>query len=363
MYEISCASCSAPFEYNPDDYIHLCPFCSSGFVLDVEADAKDLISGHFIITNTMDQEQVSERFFNWISKRHHRPDKIKKEFNIIGSYCIYLPFWIVSAEVHTFWSGHSLKAHSYPGQNRDYKSKFLREEGHFTKRYRWCILGRKSTKEHWGFERLHQPKENVLVDWDGFPLDETVGKAFEGKKSLYDSKQAFKFEVTGGQTIANIQTKETDAIAKAKDQINEYHRRICKTKAGTLYEHRTEIDVVGIHAMHIPFWVGRYSYLPKGPMKFIMPARERKFIIQGYTQHILDAELPIQNKDKIVLNLFLCSGLGLASLGLSLFISPIFYTAFLIFLFVGLLSAWKLIQKEKPDIEVFKGVENKEPAN
>jgi hypothetical protein len=94
MYEVTCPSCAAAFEYNDEDYIHLCPYCSAGFVLDVEEGAKDLIGDNFVVPNQIEKEQVSDIFYEWIKTRYHRPDKIKSEFKILGTYGISIPYWM-----------------------------------------------------------------------------------------------------------------------------------------------------------------------------------------------------------------------------------------------------------------------------
>ncbi|MBX9703742.1 MAG: hypothetical protein K2X39_06280, partial [Silvanigrellaceae bacterium] len=124
MYEITCPSCSASFEYNPDDYIHLCSYCSSGFILDIEENAKDLIGDHYIIPNKLEREEVETIFYDWVNKKYHRSDRVKSEFKVLGYYGVMLPYWVISLEAHTFWSGHSIKANEYPGQTKDYSSKF-----------------------------------------------------------------------------------------------------------------------------------------------------------------------------------------------------------------------------------------------
>ncbi|MGY3803173.1 hypothetical protein ACWNT8_03800 [Pigmentibacter ruber] len=362
MFEVSCASCQASFDYSPDDYIHLCPFCSAGFIIDPDEGAKDLIGDHYIIPSTIQKENLESIFNEWITKRYHNPGKIKSEFSILGSYGIILPYWVISAEAHTFWSGHSAKKNLYPGRVRDLASGFIKEEGRFSRRYRWAILARKSPKEHWGLERLHHPRESVNVDWEGFPLDETMGVQDEGLKPIYEAKVPFKYEQTNEIAVASIQTRETSAVARAKDQINEYHRRMVKTKVGTLYEHRTEIEVVGLHIVHIPFWYIRYSFSPKSLFKFFTTVRERRILIQGYTKAVLDAELPLNNSDKVMTNIVVCGILGFVSLTLSVFIHPLFYLLFVLFLIIIGLSTWKIINREKVDPETIKGYENSEPA-
>ncbi|WP_186646445.1 hypothetical protein [Fluviispira vulneris] len=361
MFEVSCASCQSSFEFNPEDYIHLCPFCSSGFVIDAEEGAKDLIGDHYIVSSNIQKSNIEDIFNEWISKRYHRPERVKAEFSILGSYGVMLPFWVISAEAHTFWSGHSAKQTRYSGQTRDMASGFMKEEGRFSRRYRWCILARKSPKEHWGMERLHNPKEKLMVDWDGFPLDESLGAPDEGMQSLYDSKQPFKYELANEIAIMGIQTKELSAVTRAKDQINEYHRRVAKTKIGTLYEHRTEIEVIGLHIVHIPFWIIRYSFTPKSVFKYFTTARERRLLVQGYTKAVLDAELPLNSSDKVMTNMLVCGTLAFVSLTLSVFLHPIFYILFIMFILVVVLSAWKIINRDKIDQELVKGKENLEP--
>lgn len=361
MFEVSCAACQASFEYNTEDYIHLCPFCSAGFIIDSEEGAKDLIGDHYIIPSTLHSDQIQGIFYEWIRKRYHRPEKIKNEFGILGYYGIMLPYWIISLEAHTYWSGYSPKSNNnenYP----DLASRYLKEEGRFSRRYRWAILARKSPKEHWGLERLHKPKENVMIDWDGFPLDETMGIPDEGDKPIYEAKMPFKFEHTGNLTVAGVQVRESSAILRARDQITEYHRRIAKTKISSLYEHRTEIEVVGIHVVHVPFWVLRYSFAPKSLFRFLTTARERRILVQGYTKAVLDAEMPLSTSDKILTNLLICGFLALISVTLAVFLNPLFFLLFLAFASVAILSAWKILRKDKNDTDILKGIEKATPA-
>ena len=69
--------------------------------------------------------------------------------------------------------------------------------------------------------------------------------------------------------MSGIQINENKAIVRAKDQVNEYHRRLAKLKVGTLYEHRTEIEVVGIQVIHVPFWFVRYAFIPRSAFRFL----------------------------------------------------------------------------------------------
>lgn len=362
MFEVTCPSCSASFEYNDDDYIHLCPYCSSGFVLDVEEGAKDLIGDNFIVPNQLEKEQVAGIFYDWISTRYHRPDRIKNEFKILGTYGISLPYWVISLEAHTYWSGHSQKAALYSGQAARHDTKFVLEDGRFSRRYRWAVTARHSPKEHWGLERMHQPKERVLVDWDGFPLDESMGRARDGTPLIYDAKQLFSFDHANGLPVAGIQVKESKAIARARDQVNEYHRRIAKTKAGSLFEHRTEIEIVGIQVIHVPFWFIRYAFVPKSAFKYFTTARERRIVLGGYSAQVLEAEMPLNASDKVMTNMIVCGCASVLSIAMAVFYNPMFFFIFIFFLAVCFFSAWRIYSREILDNETIRGKDMPEPS-
>jgi hypothetical protein len=129
-----------------------------------------------------------------------------------------------------------------------------------------------------------------------------------------------------------------------------------------LYEHRTEIEIVGIHLVHLPFWVVRYSFAPKSPFRFMTTARERRLLIQGHTLAVLDAELPLSNTDKVMTNLVVCGSMAVVSLALSLFLHPLFFLMVMIFSAVCVLSAWKIFSKDKPDSDLGSGADLQEPA-
>lgn len=362
MYEVQCPACSSNFKFQVDDYIHLCPYCSSGFIIDLEDGGKDIIGEHYIIANTLDRNRVAEIFYEWIGQRYHRPERIKQEFGILGAYGLCLPYWVVSLEAHSLWSGHSRKANDYIGTQSDYSTRFLPEDGRFSRRYRWAVLARRNPKEHWGLERLHNPVEQVLVDWDGFPFDDTMGVIETTQTPVYNLKQSFKFDLANGLKVEGVQLRETGIVARVRDQVNEYHRRICKTKVGTLHEHRTEVEVVGIHLVHVPLWFVRYAYAPKSVFRYFTPVRERRIVIEGHTEKVLEAEMPLNSTDKVMTNLLVTGSMGFISLGVSIFFHPMFFFLFVIFTLVSVLSAWRIFGRDKIDRDMMRGHELNEPA-
>jgi hypothetical protein len=106
----------------------------------------------------------------------------------------------------------------------------------------------------------------------------------------------------------------------------------------------------------------RYSYAPQSAFRFLSTEKERRILVQGHSLAVLDSELPITGSDKVVTNMVVCGVLGFVSLVLSIFYSPAFFFATLIFLVVCLASAWKIFRKDKPDADIGSGFELKEPV-
>jgi hypothetical protein len=146
--------------------------------------------------------------------------------------------------------------------------------------------------------------------------------------------------------VLGTQVKESASIARAKDQVQEYHRRLAKLKVGTLYDHRTEIEVIGIQLVHVPFWVVRYAYSPRSPFRYLTAARERRVLIQGFTEAVLESELPMNATDKVMTNLIVTGALSFVSLALSVFLHPLFFVLFVVFALISVLSAIRIFRRE-----------------
>jgi hypothetical protein len=93
-----------------------------------------------------------------------------------------------------------------------------------------------------------------------------------------------------------------------------------------------------------------------------MNARERRLLVQGYTKAVLEAEVPISAYEKIFTNLILSMILGFVSFSMGIFLNPLFYVLFILFMSVGIFSAWKIQREQKKDTDLIKGFENNEPA-
>lgn len=310
MHELACPSCNSPHSYDLRDCLLMCPFCSATFSIDMETGLKEAYPEHYIVPNVVDAKTTRELVLEWLKRIHHKPGAVEKEFFVVDLKGLSIPFWVVSAEVHTTWKGLIRKARRTTfdvGAGAD----FISESGTFRRTYRWAVSARGNICEMWGMARLHEPKEEMSVEWDGFPLDSTLsrGKLIEvpNERPIYDVREFFDFKFANSLKILGMQVTEDEALRRARLHIELYHWKLARLNTDYLIDHRTEIDVAGIQLLHLPFWFARYVYSPKNSLRHFVKKTERHVIMDGYGRSLLKGELGIIRNDKLVVNAIICA--------------------------------------------------------
>jgi hypothetical protein len=339
MYELACPACNSPSQYDFNDYLLMCPFCSCTFRLDAESGQKEIFNDHYIVGNTSSPAKVKELVLEWLKRLNHKPGATDKEFFVVNISGLSIPFWVVSMEVHTAWKG-LIKRHNrarldqYPG------SDYLVESGQFKRNYRWAITGRHNLCESWGMTRLHEPKEKIQVDWDGFPLDSTFSRGQiqdqVNERGAYDAREFFEFKFANGLPLVGVQVDEEEALRRAKMHVEQYHLHLAKLNVDYLTDYRTEVEVAGIQLIHLPFWYATYVYRPRTMLRYFFQPKEKNVVLDGYNNGILVGEIAIQHKDKLWVNAVVCgvAAMFLAALGV------VWHPAFLaVALFTGVVAA------------------------
>jgi len=243
-------------------------------------------------------------------------------------------------EVHTTWRG-LVKRATRNRIDTNAGSEYLIEEGSFRRNYRWCVSGRDNLCEFWGMTRLHEPKEDIKVQWDGFPLDSTFSRgriedtSQDDAKNAYDAREFFEFKYANGLPILGVQVGEDEALRRARNHATRYHQELSELNVDYLLDYRCETEIAGIQLIHLPFWHTRYVYRPKTLLKHFYQPKEKNVILNGYNNGILKGELAIHHSDKIKVNVFVC---GVASI--FLFVMGLaWHPAFFIVAFIALLVA------------------------
>lgn len=346
MHELTCPSCSASAQYDLNSYLLMCPTCSATFSFDLESGRKEIFAEHFIIPNAIDSGQVRNLVLQWIKRIHHKPGTVEREYFITDAKGYSIPFWIVSLEAHTSWKGLVKRQKSAAEM---LTTGYVTESGVFRRSYRWAVSSRKNICEHWGLTELHEPKEAINIEWDGFPLDSTFSRgridpttgvktskeSLEGELPAYGVREYFDFKFSNGLPILSVEIDEEEALRRARLHVELYHFKIAKLNVDIPVDIRTELDIAGLQLIHLPFWHIRYLYRPSSALRHFQKTDKKNIIIEGYTGGVLKSELAIIQRDKIWINAALCSAAAL----ILFFLGSIWHPAFLLVAFFFLLIA------------------------
>jgi hypothetical protein len=324
MHELLCPSCNAPSQYDLQDYLLMCHFCSTTFSFDKTSGKKTVYTDHYLIPNGSDATQIKGLVREWLKRLHHQPGRVDKEYFVTEVQGVSLPCWIISLEAHTKWQG-LVKRHSSRPFETGTGSEYLHESGVFRRTYRWGIHARSNLFEIWGVASLHEPKESVRVDWDGFPFDSTFSRGQtnpnlgakvqkEGQVealSAYDAREFFDFKFSNGLPILGVQIEEEEALRRCKTHVMRYHHELAKLHVDLLLDIRTELEIAGVQLLHLPFWHAKYVYRPMSMLKHFSSPREKQVVIEGYTGGILKGELPIVKNEKMWINTWVTAAFAL----------------------------------------------------
>ena len=176
MYELSCPECNTTAQYDLRNYLLICPFCSTTYKLNRDSGKKDVFTDHYILANTLEPAQVKTLILSWLERTTYKPQRVNKNYLVTSVHGISLPYWIISLEAHSRWSGlvnrTTQGSHQMPGTT----PRHIYESGEFRCDYRWGVSARRNPIEYWGLNHLHEPSELIQVRWDGFPLDSTFSR-------------------------------------------------------------------------------------------------------------------------------------------------------------------------------------------
>lgn len=366
MHELTCPSCNAPSQYNLEDYLFMCVFCSATFKLNKDNGQKEMYGEHFIIANSADPRQINDLTLEWLRRIHHNADSVEREFVIRDIKGYSIPFWVVSLEAHTVWKG-LVERGGTKSFSKNNNPKYLMEKGKFKRSYRWCISARENICEYWGMTRLHEPEEPVQVDWDGFPLDSTFsrGRLLEESRtqretstgemvdvSAYEVREFFEYKYSNGVPIQSIQVQEEEAVRRVSNQVNRYHYELSKLYADILIDCRSNLEIAGIQLIHMPFWFAKYYYQPKSLLQHFHSPKEKNVVFEGFGSGVLKGELAMVRKDKLFINAIVCFFSSIILFLLGAIWHPAFYVVSIFSLIITGISTYiGFANKKKKEIE------------
>jgi DNA-directed RNA polymerase subunit RPC12/RpoP len=238
--ELKCSHCGAPISFKPGEIIATCRYC--GYTVVIET-GKAFTFEHSMLPNKYNPTNVEEPVKDWMSSGFLKPPDLAKKAKFVEKTLMYLPFWVVSAEVES-----------------NYKGVFERitppivKEGKIAKKYSWLVLARKATE---------------------FPTRE-YDVPLEGKVP-YDFRK-----IEGFAKVLNSEVDKEEALEIAKQQIMEHHRYLAQQDVDKIIEMKNEIKVNQTVYLHAPVWLIKYEY--KGKIYTLW--------LDGATGTVIKGEIP-----------------------------------------------------------------------
>jgi hypothetical protein len=215
---IRCSNCGGPVEFRPGEILATCTYC--GFLTVIET-GKPFDFEHSLLPNKFDSGQIDGVIQNWMCSGFLKPSDLARKSNIQEKNLIYLPFWVVSAEVTS-----------------KYKGVFERiappivKEGEIKKEYNWLVLARKASD---------------------FPTRE-YDVPLEGKIP-YDFRKIEQFA-----KVLNSEIDRSEATELARQQIEAQNRYLLQKDVDRVIEMTVDFNVKQVVYLHAPVWFIKYVY-------------------------------------------------------------------------------------------------------
>lgn len=237
---IRCSHCGAPVDFKPGEIVATCKYC--GFTTVIQT-GQALIFEHSFIVNRYDLASIEGPIRNWMRSGFMKPGDLARKAKLIEKTLVYLPFWVVSAQVKTKYKG--IFERIAPS---------VIKEGVVDKEYDWLVLAREAS---------------------GFPTREY--KVPLRGKIPYDFRKIEDFA-----KVLNSEIDRKAALKLARQQIEAHHRYLLQQDVDRLIELATELNLKQMVYLHAPIWFIKYEY--KGKMY--------QLIIDGATGVAVKGDIP-----------------------------------------------------------------------
>ena len=237
---IRCSHCGGPVEFKPGEIVATCKYC--GFTTVIET-GQAFTFEHSLILNKFDQTSIEQSIRDWMEGGFLKPGDLARKAKVVERNLVYLPFWVVSAEVRSTYKG-IFERITPP----------MVKEGTISKEYNWIVLAREAS----GF-----PSREYQVPLEG--------------KIPYDFRK-----IEGFAKLLNSEIDRDAALELARQQIETQHRFLLQQDVDRIIEIRTEINLKQMVYLHAPIWFIKYEY--KGKLY--------QLIIEGATGNALKGDIP-----------------------------------------------------------------------
>lgn len=243
IQEIRCAHCGAPIQFKPGEIVTTCRYC--GFTQVIET-GKSFTFKHSMFLNKYDETQVENVVREWMRTGFTKPSDLAKKSRITEKNLVYIPFWVLEVEASSTYKG-IFERLTPP----------VVKEGKIEKHYDWLVLARKATQ---------------------FPTRE-YDVPLEGKVP-YDFRK-----IEGFAKVLNSEVEKSEALERAKQQIEAHHQFLAKQEVDRIIEMHTDFKLGDAVYLHTPIWFVAYEYKKES----------YQIILDGASGTVIKGDIPATN--------------------------------------------------------------------
>ncbi len=238
--KVNCAHCGAPLDFKPGEIVTTCRYC--GFTQVIQT-GRPFTLEHSMFVNEYDEARVEGKAREWMGSGFAKPGDLARASKIVERSLVYVPFWVLDVKAVSSYKG--IFERITPS---------VMKEGTIEKRYHWLILARRATQ---------------------FPTRE-YDVPLEGKV-FFDFRK-----IEAYAKVLNIEVERSEAVEKARQEIEALHQFITKQEVDRIIELRTELKFGDTVYLHAPIWFIIYDYKKK----------TYQILLDGATGMVIRGDIP-----------------------------------------------------------------------
>jgi len=291
--EISCSNCGAPLSYVEGEALITCSYCGTTTML-AGLDNIITVDSHYMLTPELNSGAAGTALRKWMQKGFHKPKDLPAAASIGDTKPLVLPYWIVTARATTNWRGKDKKTRTIgTGDNKKTETYWEPVSGRFNEDFTWPVYAREKTTEFWGIDMLEPGKTSIHPDWGRFFL-KLGGSSTAPNRNLLEGTVGFSIEKIRDsgmeKNLVNGQITQERAEANARSRIVNHHAKQAESKATTITDCDTAVEVEKVDLVYLPLWLMEYSYAGK---RF-------KALVNASGGEVMAAEYPVGKLARII---------------------------------------------------------------
>lgn len=101
-HSFQCNNCGASMSYSATAGALQCPFCGSEELL--EKPPQRVLQPERVVPLVINREQANNLLRRWLGTGFWRPGDLAMRAKVVAMTPVYVPYWVFSADTHTFWT-------------------------------------------------------------------------------------------------------------------------------------------------------------------------------------------------------------------------------------------------------------------